>query len=162
MKGFTQASLSVTFALIVFFGAIGLAVWWLESRFGSVAAISTVGGVVGVIFYAAGSWQNQRNTKHAMHTMADVIDSVEQTRSSRANVEREYARMEREQLAAYAKMQVIDVQRVNQLATQQARLLMDTERRGWEFEQAQQQQACQPAAWAMDDDDDDAGVRYYE
>jgi len=162
MKGFRDASLSVGFVALVFFGAIGLAVWWLESRFGSIAAISTVGGVVGVLFYATGSWQNQRNTKHAMHTMADVIDSIEQTRSARATVEREHARQDREQFAHTARLATIDVQRVNQLATQQARLLVDTERERWDLQQQQQQR--QPvAAWAMDDDNDDAaGVRYYE
>lgn len=161
MKGFTQASLSVAFALLVFFGAIGLAVWWLESRFGSIAAISTVGGVVGVIFYAAGAWQNQRNTKHALGTMADVIDSIEQTRSARASVEREHARADREQLAAFARMQTIDVQRVNRLAAQEARLLVDTERERWNLQAQQERQPAQ--AWAMDDDTDDgAGVRYYE
>ena len=54
---------------------------------------------------------------------------------------------------------MIDVQDSRRLARQQAGLLVDLERQKWE----QQAQQAQPAAaWAMDDDNDGAGVRYYE
>ncbi len=159
MKGFTQASLSAAVVLVVFFGAIGLAVWWLESRFGSIAAISTVGGVIGVIFYAAGAWQNQRNTKHAMHTMADVIDSIEQTRSARATVERENARALGAQQVAAARISVIDYQ---EQVRQQQQVRQQIQRALTDALGQAAQQAQPAAAWAMDDDNDGAGVRYYE
>jgi hypothetical protein len=158
MNNFAKAALSLAVFLAVLFAFLAVPVWWLESRFGSIAAISTVGGVIGVIFYAAGAWQNQRNTKHAMHTMADVIDSIEQTRSARATVERENARALGAQQVAAARISVIDyqeqVRQQQQVRQQIQRALTDA------LGQAAQQAPA--AAWAMDDADDATGVQYYE
>jgi predicted PurR-regulated permease PerM len=163
MKNFSSAAMSLALFLAVLFAFLAIPVWWLESRFGSISAIATVGGFIGVAVFAGGAAMASKIQHNANQHTADIIASVEETRGRFAMVQREYARQDREQLAAYAKMQTIDVQRVNQLATQQARLLMDTERRGWDLQQAQQDAARQPAAaWAMDDDDASEGVRYYE
>lgn len=163
MSKFASAALSLAVFLAVLFAALAVPVWWLESRFGAISAIATVGGLIGVAVFAGGAAMASKIQHNANQHTADIIASVEETRGRWAMVERERARSDREQLAAYAKFQTIDVQRVNQLANQQARLLMDTERQGWDLQQAQQQAARQPvAAWAMDDDDDGAGVRYYD
>lgn len=162
MSNFAKAALSLAAFLAVLFAFLAVPVWWLESRFGSISAIATVGGFIGVMVFAGGALLASRIQHNANQHTADIIASVEETRGRYAMVQREYARQDREQLAAYAKFQTIDVQRVNQLATQQARLLMDTERRGWDLQQ-QQDAARQPvAAWAMDDDDASKGIRYYE
>jgi hypothetical protein len=163
MKGFAQAALALALFLAVLFLFLSIPVWWLESRFGSISAIATVGGFIGVAVFAGGAAMASRIQRNANQHTADIIASVEETRGRWAMVERERARQDREHMAAYTKFQTIDVQRVNQLATQQARLLVDTERERWNMQQVQQDAARQPVqAWAMDDDDDGAGVRYYE
>jgi len=159
MKGFASAALALAVFLAVLFAFLAIPVWWLESRFGSISAIATVGGFIGVAVFAGGAAMASKIQHNANQHTADIIASVEETRGRYAMVQREYARQDREQLAAYAKFQTIDVQRVNQLARQQAGLLIDTERERWDMQQAQRQPA---AAWAMDDDDDTAGVQYYE
>jgi len=160
MNKFAQAALSLAVFLAVLFAFLAVPVWWLESRFGSISAIATVGGFIGVAVFAGGAAMASKIQHNANQHTADIIASVEETRGRYAMVQREYARQDREQLAAYAKFQTIDVQRVNQLADKRAGLLVDLERERWDL----QQQAQRPAAeWAMDDDDNDgAGVRYYE
>jgi hypothetical protein len=161
MKSFANAALALAVLLAVLFVFLAIPVMWLESRFGSISAIATVGGFIGVAVFAGGAAMASKIQHNANQHTADIIASVEETRGRYAMVQREYARQDREQLAAYAKFQTIDVQQVNRLATQQARLLVDTERERWDLRQ--QQQAQPAAAWANDGGDDDgAGVRYYE
>jgi len=160
MNNFAQAALSLAVFLAVLFAFLAVPVWWLESRFGSISAIATVGGFIGVAVFAGGAAMASKIQHNANQHTADIIASVEETRGRYAMVQREYARQDREQLAAYAKFQTIDVQRVNQLADKRAGLLVDLERERWDLQQQVQRPA---AAWAMDDDDNDgAGVRYYE
>jgi len=159
MNKFAQAALSLAVFLAVLFAFLAVPVWWLESRFGSISAIATVGGSIGVAVFAGGAAMASKIQHNANQHTADIIASVEETRGRYAMVQREYARQDREQLAAYAKFQTIDVQRVNQLADKRAGLLVDLERERWDLQQVQRP----AAAWAMDDDDNDgAGVRYYE
>lgn len=159
MNKFAQAALSLAVFLAVLFAFLAVPVWWLESRFGSISAIATVGGFIGVAVFAGGAAMASKIQHNANQHTADIIASVEETRGRYAMVQREYARQDREQLAAYAKFQTIDVQRVNQLADKRAGLLVDLERERWDLQQVQRP----AAAWAMDDDDNDgAGVRYYE
>ena len=158
MNKFAQAALSLAVFLAVLFAFLAVPVWWLESRFGSISAIATVGGFIGVAVFAGGAAMASKIQHNANQHTADIIASVEETRGRYAMVQREYARQDREQLAAYAKFQTIDVQRVNQLADKRAGLLVDLERERWDLQQVQRP----AAAWAMDDDNDGAGVRYYE
>jgi predicted PurR-regulated permease PerM len=162
MKNVSQAAVALAVFLAVLFAFLAIPVWWLESRFGSISAIATVGGFIGVAVFAGGAAMASKIQHNANQHTADIIASVEETRGRFAMVQREYARQDREQLAAYAKMQTIDVQRVNQLADQKTRLLVDAAREGWNLQQAQQPTRQPVAAWAMDDDDASEGVRYYE
>ncbi len=152
---------SITIIVLVIVGAIVLGGWWLQQNFGPIATISIVGGVFAAGFMALGILLNQRNTRHTMETLVAHHESIAGTRRADAAVERERARFEREQFAHYARLQTVDAQRVNQLADKRAGLLVDLERERWNMQQQQVQRPA--AAWAMDDDDNDgAGVRYYE
>ena len=160
MNNFAKAALSLAVFLAVLFAFLAIPVWWLESRFGSISAIATVGGFIGVVVFAGGAVLASKIQHNANQHTADIIASVEETRGRYAMVQREYARQDREQLAAYTKFQTIDLHRVNQLATQQARLLVDTERERWNLQQQAQQQPAQ--VFAMADDNDGAGPTYYD
>lgn len=160
MNKFAQAALSLAAFLVVLFGFLAVPVWWLETRFGSISAIATVGGFIGVMVFAGGAWLAMRIQSHTLNTGADFVDAINHTHQSQVNVWREYARGENAQQVAAAKIAVIDYQQQIQQQRQAQRMLMDA-RQQWDMEQ---QPARQPAsAWAMDDDTDDtAGVRYYE
>ena len=160
MSNFAKAALSLAVFLAVLFAFLAIPVWWLESRFGSISAIATVGGFIGVAVFAGGAWLAMRIQSHTLNTGADFVDAINRTHQSQAGVWREYARGDGAQQIAQAKIAVIDYQQQVQQQREIRRLLTD-ERQQWEMEQGRAQ--AQPAAaWAMDDDDDGAGVRYYE
>ena len=159
MSNFAKAALSLAVFLAVLFAFLAVPVWWLESRFGSISAIATVGGFIGVAVFAGGAWLAMRIQSHTLNTGADFVDAINRTHQSQAGVWREYARGDGAQQIAGAKIAVIDYQHQLRQHDQVQRMLTDA-RQQWSMEQAQQQPA---AAWAMDDaDDDGAGVRYYE
>ena len=161
MNNFAKAALSLAVFLAVLFAFLAVPVWWLESRFGSISAIATVGGFIGVAVFAGGAWLAMRIQSHTLSTGADFVDAINRTHQSQAGVWREYARGDGAQQVAQAKISVIDYQAQLQQQRQTQRLLMDA-RQQWEMEQGRTQQAQPAAAWAMDDDNDGAGVRYYE
>ena len=159
MSNFAKAALSLAVFLAVLFAFLAIPVWWLESRFGSISAIASVGGFIGVAVFAGGAWLAMRIQSHTLSTGADFVDAINRTHQSQVGVWREYARGEGAQQVAQARIAVIDYQQQAQQQREIRRLLTD-ERQQWEMEQGRQAQPA--AAWAMDDDDDGAGVRYYE
>jgi multidrug resistance efflux pump len=131
----------------------------MEQRFGAPVAAAAAFSILGCIILGAGVVLNQRSTKHTFDMIADLRASDAEIRRADTSVERERARLERDQFNHNARFAMLDAQRVNQLADQKTRLLVDAARESWNL---QQQQAQPAAAWAMDDDNDGAGVRYYE
>lgn len=160
MNKFAQTVLSAAAFLAVLFGFLAIPVWWLESRFGSISAIATVGGFIGVMVFAGGAWLAMRIQSHTLNTGADFVDAINHTQQAQVNVWREYARGENAQQIAAAKISVIDYQQQIAQQRQFQRMLTD-ERQQWDM-QAQQAQRQPAAAWAINDDDDTAGVQYYE
>lgn len=150
----------IVVALVALIGyGVSQSVMWAESRFGTTWTAAAVLCLIGVGIYMLSQYMTQRGVKHTLDAVADFQASNAEIYRANANVDRERARLEREQFTHSARLATIDVQRVNQLATQQARLLVDTERQRWDMQQPARQPA---AAWAMGGDDDTAGVQYYE
>ena len=159
MNNFAKAALSLAVFLGVLFGFLAVPVWWLESRFGSVSAIATVGGFIGVAVFAGGAWLAMRIQSHTLNTGADFVDAINRTHQSQAGVWREYARGDGAQQQALAKISVIDYQAQLQQQRQIQNLLTDA-RQQWSMEQQTQQQPAQ--IFAMADDNDGAGPTYYD
>ena len=158
MNNFAKAALSLAVFLAVLFAFLAVPVWWLESRFGSISAIATVGGFIGVAVFAGGAWLAMRIQSHTLNTGADFVDAINRTHQSQAGVWREYARGDGAQQQALAKISVIDYQAQLQQQRQIQNLLTDA-RQQWSMEQ----QAQQPAQiFAMADDNDGAGPTYYD
>ena len=158
MNNFAKAALSLAVFLAVLFAFLAVPVWWLESRFGSISAIATVGGFIGVAVFAGGAWLAMRIQSHTLNTGADFVDAINRTHQSQAGVWREYARGDGAQQQAQAKISVIDYQAQLQQQRQIQNLLTDA-RQQWNL----QQQAQQPAqVFAMVDDNDGAGPTYYD
>lgn len=158
MNNFAKAALSLAVFLAVLFAFLAVPVWWLESRFGSISAIATVGGFIGVAVFAGGAWLAMRIQSHTLNTGADFVDAINRTHQSQAGVWREYARGDGAQQQALAKISVIDYQAQLQQQRQIQNLLTDA-RQQWAVEQAQQQPA---QIFAMADDNDGAGPTYYD
>lgn len=139
--------------LVVFGWGIYMAVSWMEQRFGAPVAAAAAFSILGCIILAAGVVLNQRSTKHTFDMIADLRASDAEIRRADTSVERERARLEREQFTHNARLTTIDVQRVNHLATQQARLLADAQRERLEAQYAQQRQpqTVESPLWADDD-----------
>jgi energy-coupling factor transporter transmembrane protein EcfT len=157
MKGFAQTLLATAFFLAVLFGFLAVPVWWLESRFGSISAIATVGGFIGVMVFAGGAWLAMRIQSHTLNTGADFVDAINHTQQAQVNVWREYARGENAQQIAQSKIAVIDYQYQLQ-QQQQAQRMLTVARQQWEVEQ----QAQPVQAWPAEDTADAAGARYYD
>ncbi|TXH50562.1 MAG: hypothetical protein E6Q97_20275 [Desulfurellales bacterium] len=160
MNNFTKAALSLAVFLAVLFAFLAIPVWWLESRFGSISAIATVGGFIGVCVFAGGAWLAMKIQSHTLNTGADFVDAINRTHQSQAGVWREYARGDGAQKQAMAKISVIDYQNQIQQQREVRRLLTD-ERQQWDMEQVRAQQAQPVNTWATVDDDG-AGVQFYE
>ena len=158
MSNFAKAALSLAVFLAVLFAFLAVPVWWLESRFGSISAIATVGGFIGVAVFAGGAWLAMRIQSRTLNTGADFVDAINRTHQSQAGVWREYARGDGAQQQALAKISVIDYQAQLQQQRQIQNLLTDA-RQQWAVEQAQQQPA---QIFAMADDNDGAGPTYYD
>jgi hypothetical protein len=154
MKTIVGAAVVASVPILLFFGGMALVVWWLTEQFGPIAAVVTVGALVGIAIFWAGGEHTRRTTRHALEIAAELTASNTSAHNSTMVAIREQARLERTQFGAEARAALEDTKRVERLGRQYAGILMD----------AQQQSATrQPAAaWAMDDDDASEGVRYYE
>ncbi len=132
---------------------LGFGVWavfrGLEDRFGANVAVLVFGGlfvlgafVGGALFSAQVARQSQRAFLQGLGELGDVMRGT-------AGVQREALRGEREAFRAAARVETIDVQRVERLADQRARLLLADNRqepRAAESAPTWQTQATTPAA----------------
>lgn len=155
MKTIVGAAIVASVPILAFFGGMALVVWWLTDQFGPIAAVVTVGGLVGIAIFWAGGEHTRRTTRHALEIAAELTASSAQAHNSTMIAVREQARLERTQFGAEARAALEDTRRVERLGRQYAGMLMD----------AQQQQAQpQPAAWPTSAPAtvDANGPRYYE
>lgn len=109
---------------------VGMATWWLESRFGSGVALMILGGLVGVLCVIVGYLLSMSSTRSTLANAAQFnaeLASVERARTQTSKAEigvyREYARSEREAFAQRAKLDALDVRNVQRLAQQYAKQL---------------------------------------
>lgn len=139
---------------VVLFTMIG--VWWIESRFGSTTAILVIGGLFGVICLVVGYLLNMASTKHVLAAATDFNRDLAESERYRQATQRELVRGEREAFSARAKLDVIDMKRVDQIAQQRMSLLMDLER------QKMQPAVASAPTWMVDDDDDGSSFQSWE
>lgn len=115
----------VIVAILIF---VGVAVWWLESRFGADVAIMVIGGLFGVICFAAGGLLIHASNRSALETAARFNESLAITEKHRQMTMREHARGDAAWDKAHAQLAVMDAKRIDQIAQQRAGLLVDLER----------------------------------
>jgi len=130
--------------VVAILGFIALSVSWLQGSIGIDKTLLTIGALVGVIVFAGGgifAYSVQRITLDSV-TRFNQRDAM--TDRYRQATFKELARGESAQVRADAQLRVLDARRVDKLAQQRARLLVDTR---------QQQQAQQRNAWDASEQD---------
>lgn len=142
---------STPITIIAVLGFICLAVWWIESRFGT----STTGYVLlglGLVAALAVGWVLSLATmKATLGAQTEFNRQDAQTDRYRMMSYKENARGEAAERAAQAKISVLDARRVDQIAQQRAKALIDVERQKW---QGQQQPAqVEDDWWTVDPND---------
>ena len=132
--------------ILAVFAFVGVAVWWLESRFDALVAVLVVGTIVGAVFFAAGAFLSHAISRSTMQNLTKFADSDAQTDRYRMQSFKSLAQGDAAMQRAAAQLTVLDAKRVDALAQQRARAIA-----------AEQRQLPAPAdLWGMDDDNVDA------
>lgn len=98
-------------------------IWWIEDRFGSQIAGAVLIGSAALVGVVIGHWMTHRTAKAQASINSDIVHDTIGAVNKMAHVQREYARAERDAMAANTRRDQIDEQRVWRLAEQQRRLL---------------------------------------
>ncbi|TXH52638.1 MAG: hypothetical protein E6Q97_15305 [Desulfurellales bacterium] len=142
---------STPITIIAILGFICLAVWWIESRFGATMTGFVLVGIGIALAIVIGFVLNMVSTKNVMGNLAEFNKYDAQTDRYRMMSYKENARGEAAERAAQAKISVLDARRVDQIAQQRAKALIDLERQKW---QGQQQPAqVEDDWWTVDPND---------
>lgn len=142
---------STPITIIAIIGFICLAVWWIESRFGATMTGFVLVGIGIALAIVIGFVLNMVSTKNVMGNLAEFNKYDAQTDRYRMMSYKENARGEAAERAAQAKISVLDARRVDQIAQQRAKALIDVERQKW---QGQQQPAqVEDDWWTVDPND---------
>ncbi len=136
----------VVIAVLIF---IGMAMWWLESRFGATAALMIIGSLVGAALVIIGFVLNMAANRHTLSAATEFNRALAETEKYRQLTAREVAKGDSAWQRTNAQITLMNEKRVHQLADQRARLLVDHER------QQQQPQATE-WDWAGEDTDADS------
>lgn len=127
---------------------IGIAVWWLNGAIGQNYTVLVIFALVGVILFAGGALFAHMNQKQTLDAITKFNANDAQIDKYRMASFKAMAQGESAMQKAAAQLTVIDAKRVNSIATQQAKLLTDTERARWDAEH----QAQTADTWTWDDD----------
>lgn len=132
-------------------GAIFVAVNWIAGIIGGSATLIVLGALVLVIIFAAGALFSHMSQKQTLDALTKFNAQDAQIDKYRQQSFRAMAQGESAMQRAAAQLTVLDAKRTHQIAQQQAKLLVDTERERWHL----QQQAQQPVeTWTWDSNDD--------
>lgn len=132
---------------------ICVAVMWLQGAIGKDYTVLVIFALLGVILFAGGALFAHMNQKQTLNAITKFNADDAQIDRYRQQSFTALARGDAAMQKAAAALTVLDAKRVNQIASQQAKLLTDTERAKWEA----QAQPATADAWGYDDDDNDNG-----
>lgn len=138
--------------MIAVMGFIILSVWWLQGAIGQHYTLLIIFALVGVIIFAGGAMFAHMNQKQTLNALTNFNRDDAQVDRYRQQSFKALASGEAALRKAQAQLTVIDARRVDRLAQQQSKLLVDTERQRWEVQQRDQPPATSDT-WTWDDDD---------
>lgn len=136
-------------AVLIF---ICVAVVWLVSAIGTDYTVLVIFALVGVLLFAGGALFAHMNQKQTLDAITKFNANDARIDAARMQTFKAMAGGDAAMRKAAAQLTVLDAKRVTQIASQQAKLLTDTERAKWEQQRPQQDSDV----WAWDDDADDS------
>ncbi len=143
--------------LVAVLGFIVLAVWWLTGAIGQDYTVLVIFALVGVILFAGGALFAHMNQRQTLDAITKFNANDARIDAARMGTFKAMAGGDAAMQKAAAQLTVLDAKRVNQIASQQAKLLTDTERAKWEAEQ----RPATTNAWGWDDDDQGEGFQQW-
>ncbi len=143
-------SCTVVIIVVAVLAFVCIGVWWMESRFGPIFAMAVVGSLLGAILVVVGNMLGLANSRSTLDAAARFNEAMAQTERHRQLTYREQARGDVALQKAHAQLTVLDAKRINGLAQQRARLLIDLER-----QRLEQSQVLQKAHWTVEDSDNE-------
>ena len=93
----------------------------------AILTLILTGVAISAVLIFVGQGLNNSTHRAAGEDITEFANSWSKTQTERARIEREYARMEREQQSTEGKLRVLDERRVQQLAMQAAKALTAAE-----------------------------------
>ncbi len=120
--------------VVIALGFIGLSGWWLETRFGPDMTVAVLLGITHLLAFAGGAVLSFAITKGSLRSVNDYAKQDAMVDRFRLQSFKEMARGGAAREKANAQIDVINTRRVDRLASERAKLLMDLERQKWEGE----------------------------
>ena len=102
---------------------VGVAVWWLESRFDALVAVMVIGTLVGALFFTGGALLSHMIAKSTMSSITQFAQRDAQTDRYRQQSFKALAEGDSAMQRAAAHLTVLDARRVDGLAQQRAKML---------------------------------------
>lgn len=136
--------------ILVILGFVILSVWWLQGAIGQNYTVLVIFALIGVFLFAAGALFAHMNQKQTLGAITQFNRDDAQIDRYRQQSFKAMASGQSAMQRAAAQLTVLDARRIDRLAGQQAKLLVDTERQKWEVQQQHQQPAD---TWTWDDDE---------
>ncbi len=124
--------------------ALGVLIWFVNRELGSTAALVVVGGLFGAVMWMGGSVLTHATVKATMENLSEFNRADAKIDAGRMQAFKALAQGDAALQRAAAQLTVLDAKRVNSIASQQAKLLVDSTR----------QSEAQSTSWDVFDDDD--------
>lgn len=102
--------------------------WWLESRFGASVAVMVIGGALGIVVFAGGAILSLAVQKNTMMGIAKFNADDAKVDQYRMQSFKALSGGEAALKKAQAALTVLDAKRVDNLANQRAKYLVDNQR----------------------------------
>lgn len=126
-------------------GFIILGMWWLETRFGAGMAFNVLMGITHLVAFAAGAVLSFAITRGSLRAVNEYAKTDAQVDRYRQQSFKEQARGDSAFKRAAAQMGVIDARRLDRLANDRAKAILQRDR-----------EAQRPVdSWSWDDQEDD-------
>ena len=136
--------------ILAILGFIILAIWWLQGAIGQHYTLLIIFALVGVILFAGGALFAHMNQKQTLNAITTFNRDDAQIDRYRQQSFKAMATGEAALRKAQAQLTVLDARRVDRLAQQQSKLLVDTERARWEIQNQPAQQTADTWTWDAD------------
>jgi hypothetical protein len=134
---------------VILIGSLLLIGWWVEDRFGSTVSVSIVLGITHLLAFAGGAILSFAITRGSLSAVNNYARQDAMVDRFRLQSFKSLAGGIGARQKADAQLEVIEARRIDKLASERAKLLVDLERQKMASEFS-----TQAASWSWDDDEE--------